>query len=78
LEERSTQEVVNHDAAIEALKKEVELIEAEKTRLVGEAAGLRVAHARADFDNLQGKVESLGARNLRVRRLLNSWLPSVP
>jgi predicted metal-dependent hydrolase len=54
------QEVVNCDTTIEALKKEVETVEAEKTRLAGEVVGLRVAHTRADFDNLQGKVESLG------------------
>ena len=44
--------------AIEALKKELEMVEAEKARLAGEIAGLRVAHG--DFENLQGKVESLG------------------
>ena len=31
LEERSTQEVVDHDTAIEALKKEVEMVKAKKT-----------------------------------------------
>jgi uncharacterized protein YlxW (UPF0749 family) len=36
----------------------VEVVEAEKTRLAEEVAGLRVA--RADFEDLQGKVESLG------------------
>ena len=43
LEERSTQAMVDHDLAIEALKKELEMVEAEKARLVGEIAGLRVA-----------------------------------
>ena len=44
--------------AIEALKKELDTLEAEKTWLAGETAGLRVAHA--DLEELQGKVESLG------------------
>ena len=37
------EEVVDHNLAIEALKKEVEILEAEKARLVGDVAGLRVA-----------------------------------
>lgn len=40
------------------MKKEVEMVKAEKTRHVGEVTGLRVACA--DFENLQGKVESVG------------------
>jgi len=58
LEERGTQAVVARDLAIEALKKELEMVEAEKAQLAGEIAGLSVA--RGDFENLQGKVESLG------------------
>jgi hypothetical protein len=53
LEERGTKEIIDRDAAIEALKKEVDVVEAEK-----EVVGLCVAHA--DFEDLQGKVESLG------------------
>jgi len=33
LEERASKEVINRDVAIEALKKEVELLEAERARL---------------------------------------------
>ena len=43
--------------AIEALKKELETLEAKKGQLAGDVVGLRMA--RADFENLQGKVESL-------------------
>ena len=40
LKEHSTQEVVDHNQAIEALKKEVETLEAEKDRLIGEVGVL--------------------------------------
>jgi len=39
LEERSTQEVVDRNLAIEALKKEMDILEAEKTRLAVEVGG---------------------------------------
>ena len=48
LEERSTQEVVDRNLAIEALKKEVETLEAEKSQLAGEVDGLRIAHAELE------------------------------
>jgi prefoldin subunit 5 len=57
LEKRGTQEVVDCNLAIEALKKEVETLEAEKDQLVGEVRGLRVA--RTDLENLWKEVESL-------------------
>ena len=57
LKEHSTQEVVDHNQAIEALRKEVETLEAEKDRLVGEVGGLSVA--RTNLENLRRDVESL-------------------
>ena len=44
IEEGGMREVVDRNLATEALKKEVETHEAEKTRLVGEVGGLRTAH----------------------------------
>jgi hypothetical protein len=52
------QAVVDRNLSIEALKKELEMVEDEKTRLAGEIVGLRMA--RGDFENLQGQVNSLG------------------
>ena len=49
--------MVDHNLAIEALKKEVETLEAEKTWLVGEVGGLRTAHA--ELEELQKKVDLL-------------------
>ena len=49
--------MVNHNLAIEALKNEVETLEAKKTRLVGEVGSLRTA--RAELEELQKKVDSL-------------------
>ena len=57
LEERATQEVVDRDIAIEALKKEVEMVEVEKARLVNEVAGLHAA--QSDIEDLREKVEFL-------------------
>lgn len=57
LEERGTQAVVDRDLAIEALKKELEMVEAEKTRPAGEVAGLHAS--QVNFDDLKKKVESL-------------------
>jgi hypothetical protein len=54
IEERGMQEVVNHNFAIEALKKEVHILNAEKTRLAGEVGGLS-----ADLENLRKEVNSL-------------------
>ena len=48
IEERGTREVVNRNLAIEALKNEVETLEAEKTRLVGEVGSLRIARAELE------------------------------
>ena len=50
LEERSAQEVVDCNLAIEAFKKEVETLEAKKDRLVREVGGLSAAHT--DLENL--------------------------
>ena len=41
-------EVVDRNLATEALKKEVETLEAKKTRLVGEVGGLGTAHAELE------------------------------
>ena len=49
--------MVDHNLAIEALKKEVEILETEKTRLVGEVGGLRTA--QAELEELQKKVDLL-------------------
>ena len=57
IEERGTREVVDRNLAIEALKKEVETLEAEKTRLVGEVGGLRTV--RAELEELHKKVDLL-------------------
>ena len=51
------QEVVDRNLAIKALKKELKILEAEKTRLVEEVGGVRVACG--DLEVLQGKVDSL-------------------
>ena len=40
--------MVDRNLAIEALKKEVETLEAKKTRLVGEVGGLRTARAKLE------------------------------
>jgi prefoldin subunit 5 len=45
------------ESAIEALKKELEAIEAEKKRLMEEVVGLHVS--QINFDNLKEKAESL-------------------
>ena len=57
LEEHSTQEVVDRNLAIEALKKEMDILEVEKTRLAGEVGGLRTA--QAELGELQKKVDLL-------------------
>ena len=44
------QEVVDRNLAIVVLKKEVDTLEVEKTRLAGEVGGLRTA--QADLENL--------------------------
>ena len=48
IKERGTWEVVDHNLANEALKNEVETLEAEKTRLVGEVGSLRTARAELE------------------------------
>jgi len=45
LEERSMQEVVDYNLAIEVLKKKMDILEVEKTWLAGEVGGLRTAQA---------------------------------
>ena len=40
--------MVDHNLSIEALKKEVETLEAEKTQLVGEVGVLRIVHAELE------------------------------
>ena len=40
--------MVDHNLAIEALKNEVETLEAKKTRLVGEVGSLRTARAKLE------------------------------
>ena len=73
-----TQELVDHNLAIEALKKEVETLEAEKTWLVGEIGSLRTACAK--LEELQKKVDSLSkevegakaTKQLTVERVLKA------
>ena len=55
IEARGTQEVVNRNLAIEALKKELDIVEAKKTQFVGEVGGLSAA--RTDLENLRKEVE---------------------
>lgn len=57
LEERGTQEVVDRNLVIEALKKELEVVEEEKKRLTAEVATLR--SSRKEIEDLKVKVESL-------------------
>ena len=57
IEERGTQDVVDRNLAIEALKKEVDTLEAKKTWLAGEVGGLRTA--QADLQELRKNVDSL-------------------
>jgi polyhydroxyalkanoate synthesis regulator phasin len=75
LEEHGTQEVVDDNLSIEALKKEVETLEDEKDRLVGEVGGLSVA--RTDLENLRKEVESLNEQ-VGERRLPRHWPASAP
>jgi uncharacterized protein YlxW (UPF0749 family) len=49
--------VVDRNLAIEALKKEVDTLEVEKTRLAGEVGGLRTVQAK--LEELQKKVDLL-------------------
>jgi uncharacterized protein YlxW (UPF0749 family) len=51
------QEVVDRNLAIGALKKEMDTLEAEKTRLAGEVGGLRTTHA--ELEELQKKIDLL-------------------
>ncbi|CAD6215442.1 unnamed protein product [Miscanthus lutarioriparius] len=55
--EHSMQEVVGRNQAIEALKKEMGILEVEKTRLAGEVGGL--CTAQAELGELQKKVDLL-------------------
>jgi predicted RNase H-like nuclease (RuvC/YqgF family) len=57
LEERITREVLDRNEAIEALKEEVEVLGAKKTRLVAEVGGLSIACVEAE--NLRKEIESL-------------------
>jgi hypothetical protein len=43
LEERASKEVIDRDGAIEALKKEVELLKVKRAQLAGEVENLRAA-----------------------------------
>jgi hypothetical protein len=56
LEEQATQEVVDHDVAIEALKKGVGTVEAESKRLAEEVVGL--CAAQSDLEGFKGEVAS--------------------
>jgi metal-sulfur cluster biosynthetic enzyme len=57
LEECSTRELLDCNDAIEVLKKEIEVLEAEKTHLSVEVDGCRTACANAD--NIRAQVETL-------------------
>jgi len=52
--------VVNPNLAIEALKKELDTLEAEKTQVAEEVGGLSAA--RTDLENLRKEVESLNKK----------------
>jgi cell division protein FtsB len=57
LEERNTHEVLDRNEVIEALKKEVEVLGAEKTRLMAEVGGLSAT--RAEAESLRKEADSL-------------------
>jgi hypothetical protein len=57
LEERSACEVLDWNDAIDALKKEIEVLEVDKVRLSAEVGGLSTA--RADAENFYKEVEVL-------------------
>jgi predicted RNase H-like nuclease (RuvC/YqgF family) len=62
-EECNTCEVLDHNSTIETLKKEIEVLGAEKTRLTVEVGDLSTAHAEAqnlwkEADSLQKQVEA--------------------
>lgn len=63
LEEHGTEEVVGRNLALEALKKEVEALEAEKARLEEEIGSLDFVHTK--LEDL-GKHLSRSARRLRA------------
>ena len=48
IEEHGTQAVVDRNLAMEALKKEVDTLEDEKTQLAGEVGGLRTVQAELE------------------------------
>jgi hypothetical protein len=48
LEECNTRVVLYQNGAIEALKREIEVLEAKKTRLMAEVGGLSTACAKAE------------------------------
>jgi FtsZ-binding cell division protein ZapB len=57
LEERNTREVLDRNEDIKALKMEVEVLVAEKTRLTVEVGGL--SSARAEVENLRKETDLL-------------------
>jgi FtsZ-binding cell division protein ZapB len=57
LEERNTREVLDRNEDIKALKMEVEVLVAEKTRLTAEVGGL--SSARAEVENLRKEMNLL-------------------
>jgi prefoldin subunit 5 len=57
LEECSTCEVLDRNEAIEALKKEIEVLVAEKTHLTAEVGGL--SSTRAEVENLRKEADLL-------------------
>jgi hypothetical protein len=57
LKERSSQEIMDRDLAIEALRAEVDRVEAGNKQLMEEVDGLRLA--KKDLEDLRDKMESL-------------------
>jgi hypothetical protein len=78
LEERNTRVVLDWNGAIKALKREIEVLEAKKTRLMAEVGGLSTAcvkteDLRKEADLLKKRVEDAkGAEALAIERALKA------
>jgi FtsZ-binding cell division protein ZapB len=78
LEERNTREVLDRNEDIKALKMEVEVLVAEKTRLTAEVGGL--SSARAEVENLRKETNLLKKQveDAKGAKAIASLLLSMP
>jgi FtsZ-binding cell division protein ZapB len=78
LEERNTHEVLDWNEDIKALKMEVEVLVAEKTRLTAEVGGL--SSARAEVENLRKEMNLLKKQveDAKGAKAIASLLLSMP